>query len=92
MNSSNDPFERFFGVILRGQTYLNALYVFLAFPLGLFYFIFLVTGLSLGVGLAILWIGLIILLAMIAGWVALAAFPGSAGQPGHLEGFGLSAG
>jgi hypothetical protein len=74
MNSSNDFFEKFFGVILHGQTYLNALYVFLAFPLGLFYFIFLVTGLSLGVGLAILWVGFLILLAVFAGWYGLAAF------------------
>jgi hypothetical protein len=74
MNSMNDYFEKFFNVILRGQTYLNTLYVFLAFPLGLFYFIFLVTGISLGLGLAVVWVGFLILLAVFAGWYGLAAF------------------
>jgi hypothetical protein len=74
MNSMNVFFEKFFGVILRGQTYLNALFLFLAFPLGLVYFIFLVTGISLGIGLAVVWVGLLILLAVFAGWYGLVAF------------------
>jgi hypothetical protein len=73
-----DPYEnalaKFFGVVLKGQTYANILYLLLSFPLGIFYFTFLVTGLSLGVGLAILWVGLFILLAVYAGWYALIAF------------------
>lgn len=64
----------FFGVVARGQTYMNMLYLFLAFPLGLAYFIFLVTGLSLGLGLAIVWVGLLILAGMIAGWYGLIVF------------------
>jgi len=66
--------SNFFGVALKPQTYLNSLYLLLAFPLGLFYFIFLVVGLSLGLGLAIVWIGLAILLVVFAAWYGLAAF------------------
>ena len=69
-----DVMKKFFGVIARGQTYLNALYLLLAFPLGIFYLVFLVTGLALGVSLLILWIGLLILVAVFAAWYALAAF------------------
>jgi hypothetical protein len=74
MNSEKSGWERFFGVITQGQTYLNLVYLLLAFPLGLFYFIFLVTGLSLGVGLFIIWIGILILVGMFAAWVGLAYF------------------
>ena len=37
------PLRRFFGVAASGRTYLNLLYIWLAFPLGLAYFIFLIT-------------------------------------------------
>jgi Putative sensor len=53
------------GVVVNPQTYLNLTYLLLAFPLGLFYFIFLVTGFSLGVGLAILWIGIPLLIGVL---------------------------
>jgi len=39
---------QFFGVAAREGTYLNIIYLLLAFPLGCAYFVFLVTGLSLG--------------------------------------------
>ncbi|HZD55859.1 MAG TPA: sensor domain-containing protein [Anaerolineales bacterium] len=65
---------RFFGVIARGSTYLNLLYVLLAFPLGLFYFIFLVVGLSLGFSLLIILVGILVLLIVFAGWLAFGAF------------------
>jgi hypothetical protein len=65
---------RFFGVIARGSTYLNLLYVLLAFPLGLFYFIFLVVGLSLGLSLLIILVGILVLLIVFAGWLAFGAF------------------
>jgi hypothetical protein len=74
MNSSENILARFFGVAVRGQTYLNLLYLFLSFPLGLFYFIFLVIGLSLGFSLLIVWAGLLILPVVFAGWWAFAAF------------------
>ena len=56
------------------RTYLNILYLLLAFPLGVAYFVFLVTGLSLGVGLAIIWVGLPILFFVFVAWRGLAAF------------------
>ncbi len=74
MDSFENALAKFFGVAVRGRTYLNALYLLLAFPLGLFYFIFLVTGLSLGVSLLIVWVGLFILVAVFAAWYGLAAF------------------
>lgn len=74
MKSLTNSLAIFFGVAVRGQTYLNALYLFLAFPLGLFYFIFLVTGLSLGVSLVIVWVGIFLLLIVFAIWYALLIF------------------
>ena len=65
---------KFFGVVLRGQTYLNLLYLLLAFPLGIFYFVFLVTGISLGIALVIVWVGLLILVGVFASWYAFTAF------------------
>jgi hypothetical protein len=53
------------GVVVNPQTYLNIAYLLLAFPLGLFYFIFLVIGVSLGFSLAIIWIGLPVLLGVL---------------------------
>jgi hypothetical protein len=58
----------------RAQTYLNLIYLFLTFPLGLFYFIFLIVGFSLGISLLIVWIGLLILLIVFAGWWAFVVF------------------
>jgi hypothetical protein len=72
MNRSNTLLARFFGVAIRPQTYLNLLYLLLAFPLGLMYFIFLVVGLSLGLSLVIIWVGIPVLLLVFVGWWALA--------------------
>jgi hypothetical protein len=63
---SNNWLARFWGVIIRPQSYLNLAYLFLAFPLGLVYFIFFVTGLALGFPLIIVWVGLIILAVVFA--------------------------
>ena len=65
--------RRFVGSVARGQTWLNLGYNLLAFPTGLAYFVVLVVGVSLGVGLAIVIIGLGILLATLAAWRAMAA-------------------
>lgn len=48
----------FFGVVAEPRSYLNIVYLLLAFPLGTFYFVFLVTGLSLGFGLIITLVGI----------------------------------
>jgi hypothetical protein len=71
MESTKKFLAEFFGVAVKGQTYLNALYLLLAFPLGLFYFIFLVTGLALGVSLVIVWVGLLLLLIVFGVWYTL---------------------
>jgi len=60
MNNEN-IFSTYFGVLVKPRTYLNFLYLLLAFPLGLAYFILLVTGFSLGLSLIIIWVGLLIL-------------------------------
>jgi signal transduction histidine kinase len=46
----------------RQQTYTSIGYLLLSFPLGLLYFIFLVIGLTLGIGTLVIWLGVPILL------------------------------
>ena len=64
---------RFAGVVVRPQTWLNTLYLLLAFPFGLAYFVVLVVGVSTGAALAVLIVGLGILLATLAAWRGMAA-------------------
>lgn len=73
--ATRDPvFSAYFGVLLRPQTYLNLLYLVLAFPLGLLYFILFSAGISTGLSLLVILVGIPILLAMVGmGW-GLAAF------------------
>ena len=52
-------------MFIQLQTYLNILYLLLAFPLGIGYFVFLVVGLVLGLGLFITWFGIVILLMVL---------------------------
>jgi hypothetical protein len=59
-NLALDTIRRFFTVATRGRTYANVAYVWLGFPLGIAYFVFLVTGFALSLGLSLLWIGLIL--------------------------------
>ncbi len=68
MNKKQNIFRRFFGVILAGKTYLNLIYLFLALPLGLIYFLFLVVGLSVGFATLIILIGVALLAIVVAGW------------------------
>lgn len=53
------------GVLARAQTYKNLLYLALTFPLGLFYFVLLVTGVPLGVGLLSAVVGLPVLVGVL---------------------------
>jgi len=70
MQKPSNLFRAFFRVYATAQTWLNLLFLFLMFPLGLFYFIVLISGLSIGVGLFILWIGVLILVAtLLLCWV-----------------------
>lgn len=55
------------GVLTDGQTYKNLLYLILRFPLGVAYFTVLVTGSALGVGLAVLLVGFLVLALTVAG-------------------------
>jgi len=73
MKNSNSPLNDHFAILRDKQTYLNLIYLLLAFPLGIAYFVISVTGLSVGVGLIIVWVGLLVLLALFAGWWGLAA-------------------
>ncbi|HKI05304.1 MAG TPA: sensor domain-containing protein [Thermoanaerobaculia bacterium] len=68
-----DALIRFFTAPFRVRTYTNLLYLMLAFPMGLIYFIFLTVGLCLGLGLTIIWIGVPILALVFAGSWGLAA-------------------
>ena len=72
MNTEN-LLVRFLTAPVQVRTYTNLFYLALSFPLGLFYFVFLLTGLSLGFGLTIIWIGLPILAVVLAASWGLAA-------------------
>ena len=74
MSRENARSMGLFEVTTSRQTYLNLLYLILSFPLGVFYFVFLIVGLSVGVSLAIIFIGLPILLITLAASRALVAF------------------
>lgn len=64
---------RFFTAPIEVRTYTNLLYLALSFPLGLFYFVFLIVGLATGFGLTIIWIGLPILAVVFAASFGMAA-------------------
>ncbi len=64
----------FFGVVSSTQSYLNLLYLLISFPLGVFYFAFLMTGIALSLGLAIIVIGLFVLIFVLAATRALGAW------------------
>ena len=66
MNDFNPWIRRYFEVEIRPQTYLNLVYLLLSFPLGVLYFIFLITGVSLGLPLVFLLVGVAILAAVFA--------------------------
>ena len=74
MNKAARSAFRFFRVMVSGQAYLNLFYLLVAFPLGVFYFAFLVSGLSTGISLSIIWVGIPILLLVGVGWWVLASF------------------
>ena len=60
--------------IFEARTYRHLIYLALAFPLGLFYFVFLVTGVSVGFGLIVVWVGIPILFGMVMAWRGLGTF------------------
>ena len=64
----------FFGVIADPQSYLNIVYLLLGLPLGVAYFVFLVSGISVGFGLLVIWIGVPILVIVLLGAWAICQF------------------
>ncbi|MDW7730948.1 MAG: sensor domain-containing protein [Methanolobus sp.] len=64
----------FVNVAFRKQTYLNILYLLFTFPLGTAYFVFLVSGLSLGFSLMTIWVGIPILVLIFLAWWEIASF------------------
>jgi signal transduction histidine kinase len=65
-----DLLRRFFRVLWEPRSYLTALYMVTAFPLGLTYFAVLVFGAMVGSILTIIGIGLLVLLAcLVAAWL-----------------------
>ena len=64
-----DPIARIFRSPFQARSFTNLIYLLLTFPLGLAYFVFLITALSLGAGLSITIVGLPILgLTFLASW------------------------
>ena len=56
--------KKFFDAIIKKQTYLNLVYLLISFPLGIIYFIFIITGFLLGIVLFIIWLGVPVFLFM----------------------------
>lgn len=61
-------------VAFRRQTYFHLAYLIAAFPLGMFYFLFLVVGLSVGFSTAIVGVGLALLIIVVLAWWGFATF------------------
>jgi hypothetical protein len=74
MSQPGTLLKNFFSVFLKGQTYLNMLYLLLSFPLGIMYFVILITGFAVGIPLIIIWVGLLILLGLFALWIGFVVF------------------
>lgn len=55
---------KFFSAFFDSQNYKNLAYNLLAFPLGIVYFVIIVTGLSLSAGLLVIWAGLFVFAAL----------------------------
>jgi hypothetical protein len=58
----------------RRSTLNNILYLLLSLPLGIVYFVLLVTGLSMGFGMLAIWVGFPILYITLLIWLGLASF------------------
>jgi len=66
--------DGFFTPLIRAATYRRLVYLLLGLPFGIFYFVFLITALAVGVGLVIIWVGVPILLASVVAWRAMGRF------------------
>ncbi len=66
--------DRVFGPVVQARTYRSLLYLFISWPFGLMAFVAMITGLSVGVGTAIIIVGFLILALTLAlgrlfGWM-----------------------
>jgi hypothetical protein len=59
--SPDSDIDRIFGAVVRPQTYRNLLYLLISFPLGILYFVTMITGLSVGAGTAVILVGFLVL-------------------------------
>ena len=59
--TGDSPIDRIFGVVLQPRTYRSLLYLAISMPLGIVYFVLLVTGLSISLGTAIILAGFVVL-------------------------------
>jgi len=64
MNNPPSSTRNYLSIMASGKAYLNLIYVLAAFPLGVVYAVTLISGLSLGASLVIIWIGIPILLVV----------------------------
>ncbi|CCQ35691.1 uncharacterized protein Nmlp_1489 [Natronomonas moolapensis 8.8.11] len=71
--SDGRPLRRFAGAPFRTETYAKLLYLLLAFPLGVTYFVFLAVGLSVGVGTSLLLVGVPVVVLTVVGVAFLGA-------------------
>lgn len=74
MEATNRSAGYLFRVIIDPRSYLNLVYLGAALPLGVFYLIFLVSGISLGISLTIIWVGIPLLVLVGIGWWWMARF------------------
>lgn len=88
VNGPRDFLREFFLAPAHARTWLNLVYLLLAFPLGLLYFVFLTVGGAVGLSLALLWVGLPLLLVTVGAWWTFAAFERILGR--HLLGLDLT--
>ena len=57
------------GVVVDPQSYLNIVYLLLGLPLGIAYFVIVVTGVSVGFALLVIWVGIpILVLVLLVSW------------------------
>src|SRR5260370_22937973 len=61
-------------VCTKKRTSLLILFLLLSFPLGMFYFMFLVTTITVGITTLVIWIGVPMLMLRLVNWWFLAAF------------------
>jgi hypothetical protein len=58
--------DRIFGPVVQARTYKSLIYALVSFPFGLVTFVMMITGLSVGVGTAIIFVGFVILALTLA--------------------------